>query len=82
MLVISRGPSEFYQQSLYKHGWSLFKQSMTLESLPSFGKVLDQGYRTADIYRSDKEKKVPGSKMGALVEEALSEVVKKTYQTV
>ena len=33
--------SEYYQQSLYKHGWSLFKQSMTEESLPSFAGVLD-----------------------------------------
>jgi cellulose synthase operon protein C len=33
--------SEFYQQSLYKHGWSLFKQSLTEESLPSFAGVLD-----------------------------------------
>src|ERR1700761_8619883 len=33
--------SEFYGQSLYKHGWSLFKQSMTEESLPSFSGVLD-----------------------------------------
>jgi cellulose synthase operon protein C len=41
--VIARGSdSAFYQQSLYKHGWSLFKQSMTLESLPSFGRVLDR----------------------------------------
>jgi cellulose synthase operon protein C len=41
--VIGRGgTSAFYQQALYKHGWSLFKQSMTLESLPSFGGVLDR----------------------------------------
>ena len=41
--VIGRGAgSAFYQQSLYKHGWSLFKQSLTLESLPSFGGVLDK----------------------------------------
>jgi tetratricopeptide (TPR) repeat protein len=41
--VIKHGAnSSFYQQSLYKHGWSLFKQSMTLESLPSFGGVLDR----------------------------------------
>jgi cellulose synthase operon protein C len=41
--VIARGPaSGFYQQSLYKHGWSLFKESRTEESLPSFGRVLDQ----------------------------------------
>jgi tetratricopeptide (TPR) repeat protein len=60
--VISRGPSEFYQQSLYKHGWSLFKQSMALESLPSFGKVLDQelgttgsGRRLESLKRGDRE---------------------------
>lgn len=41
-LVIQQGrASHFYEQSLYKHGWSLFKQSMTEESLPSFGGVLD-----------------------------------------
>ena len=44
--VIGRGgTSTFYQQSLYKHGWSLFKQSLTLESLPSFGGVLDRDAR-------------------------------------
>jgi tetratricopeptide (TPR) repeat protein len=42
-VVIKAGKSsEFYQQSLYKHGWALFKQSMTEESLPSFAGVLDQ----------------------------------------
>ncbi len=42
-VVISRGPSSaFYEQSLYKHGWSLFKQSLNEESLPSFAGVLDQ----------------------------------------
>jgi len=41
--VIARGGSSgFYQQALYKHGWALFKQGMTLESLPSFGGVLDR----------------------------------------
>ncbi len=41
-VVIKVGKSsEYYQQSLYKHGWSLFKQSMTEESLPSFAGVLD-----------------------------------------
>ena len=34
--------SSFYTQSLYKHGWSLFKQSLNEESLPSFAGVLDQ----------------------------------------
>ncbi|MGH8220994.1 MAG: tetratricopeptide repeat protein [Steroidobacteraceae bacterium] len=41
--VIRRGPnSGFYQQSLYKHGWSLFKESKNEESLHSFAGVLDQ----------------------------------------
>ena len=41
--VISQGPGvPFYEQSLYKHGWSLFKQSASEESLPSFAGVLDQ----------------------------------------
>jgi tetratricopeptide (TPR) repeat protein len=41
--VIARGRtgSAFYGQSLYKHGWSLFKQSMNEDSLPSFAEVLD-----------------------------------------
>ena len=42
-VVIQRGASSaFYEQSLYKHGWSLFKQSLNDESLPSFAGVLDQ----------------------------------------
>ena len=42
-VVIQRGASSaFYEQSLYKHGWSLFKQSLNEESLPSFAGVLDQ----------------------------------------
>jgi len=41
--VIAAGPngSTFYPQSLYKHGWSLFKQSQNEECLESFAKVLD-----------------------------------------
>jgi cellulose synthase operon protein C len=33
--------STFYQQSLYKHGWSLFKQGLNEDSLPSFAELLD-----------------------------------------
>ncbi|HXS27964.1 MAG TPA: tetratricopeptide repeat protein [Steroidobacteraceae bacterium] len=41
--VIRRGTaSGFYRQSLYKQGWSLFKQSKNEESLPAFAGVLDQ----------------------------------------
>jgi TolA-binding protein len=40
--VILVGPtSQFYNQSLYKHGWSLFKQGETDRSLGSFARVLD-----------------------------------------
>jgi cellulose synthase operon protein C len=62
--VIARGTSsEFYQQSLYKRGWSLFKQSLTLESLPSFGGVLDRelgtkpgkAVRVESLKRADRE---------------------------
>ena len=40
--VVARGSSSaFYEQALYKHGWSLFKQSRHQESLDSFMDVLD-----------------------------------------
>jgi tetratricopeptide (TPR) repeat protein len=41
--VLARGPagSTFYQQSLYKHGWSQFKQGMNEDSLKSFADLLD-----------------------------------------
>ena len=40
--VIKIGPSSaFYSQSLYKHGWSLFKQGESERSLDSFADVLD-----------------------------------------
>ncbi|TLY68198.1 MAG: tetratricopeptide repeat protein, partial [Gammaproteobacteria bacterium] len=62
--VIGRGAgSAFFQQSLYKRGWSLFKQSQALESLPSFGGVLDQelgagrgkSVRLETLKRADRE---------------------------
>jgi len=62
--VVARGSgSAFYQQSLYKHGWSLFKQSLTLESLSSFGGVLDselgttpaKTVRIESLKRADRE---------------------------
>ena len=42
-VVIRLGRSSaFYTQSLYKDGWSLFKQSQNEDSLPPFAGVLDQ----------------------------------------
>ena len=41
--VIKTGPSsEFYEQALYKHGWSLFKQGDGDAANASFGKLLDR----------------------------------------
>ncbi len=41
--VVSRGDkSTFLTQSLYKSGWSLFKQGLNDESLPQFAGVLDR----------------------------------------
>jgi tetratricopeptide (TPR) repeat protein len=63
-VVIQQGKSShFYEQSLYKHGWSLFKQGLTEESLPSFGGVLDaklmlaggKAARLEDLKRADRE---------------------------
>lgn len=57
--AISRGTSStFYEQSLYKHGWSLFKQSSNEESLGSFAGVLDEklgNAKPADLKRADRE---------------------------
>ena len=40
--VVKMGPaSAYYNQSLYKHGWSLFKQGENERSLESFAGVLD-----------------------------------------
>ena len=61
--AIDRGPgSGFYQQSLYKHGWALFKESRADEGLPSFGRVLDhelgttgKGRSVESLKRADRE---------------------------
>jgi cellulose synthase operon protein C len=40
--VIARGAaSSFYIQSLYKSGWSLYKESLPAQSLPAFARLLD-----------------------------------------
>ena len=63
-IVVQHGTaSTFYEQSLYKRGWSLFKQSLTEESLPSFGGVLDRKLaaingkapRLEDLKRAERE---------------------------
>src|SRR5580658_7602112 len=41
VLAKGRFGSSFYTQSLYKHGWSQFKQGQNEDSLKSFGDLLD-----------------------------------------
>ena len=65
--VIHHGAtSAFYEQSLYKHGWSMFKQAQVEESLPSFAGVLDHALlsgkgnarrlkKVEDLSRADRE---------------------------
>jgi tetratricopeptide (TPR) repeat protein len=41
----------FFQQGLYKQGWSLFKQNLNDESLPVFARLLDAKLRDASAAR-------------------------------
>ena len=41
-VLVDGDASPFYEQSLYKHGWTLFKQSRNEESLQSFLALLDR----------------------------------------
>ena len=61
---IARGPqSAFYEQSLYKHGWALFKESLNEDSLASFAALLDaklgaqpaRAVKLEDLKRADRE---------------------------
>jgi tetratricopeptide (TPR) repeat protein len=62
---VTRGGGEYYQQGLYKQGWSLFKQSLNDDSLPVFARLLDlqlrdptapQGFRPVEsLGRADRE---------------------------
>jgi TolA-binding protein len=61
---IARGSaSAFYEQSLYKHGWSLFKESLNEDSLKSFAALLDAKLgkepahfvKLEDLKRADRE---------------------------
>jgi TolA-binding protein len=62
--VIARGAgSPFYVQSLYKSGWSLYKESLPKQCLPLFAKLLDvellgpsgRERPLSDLKRADRE---------------------------
>ncbi|HET7811992.1 MAG TPA: tetratricopeptide repeat protein [Steroidobacteraceae bacterium] len=58
--VVGKGDkSAFLTQSLYKHGWSLFKQGQNDESLPSFAGVLDRTMLTKSTHKLVPLDKLP-----------------------
>jgi len=67
-VVIKQGrSSHFFEQSLYKHGWSLFKQSLTEESLPSFGGVVSVWRKARMSANSCSFKITPSGGIGEIV---------------
>ena len=58
--VVTKGDkSSFLTQSLYKHGWSLFKQGLNEDSLPSFAGVLDRTMLTKTTHKLVPLEKLP-----------------------
>ena len=58
--VVTKGDkAAFLSQSLYKHGWSLFKQGLNDESLPSFAGVLDRTMLAKDTHALIPLEKLP-----------------------
>jgi len=58
--VVSKGDkSSFLTQSLYKHGWSLFKQGLSDDSLPSFAGVLDRTMLSKTTHKLVPVEKLP-----------------------
>ncbi|HJR68787.1 MAG TPA: tetratricopeptide repeat protein, partial [Gammaproteobacteria bacterium] len=68
----------FYEQSLYKHGWSLFKQQLYDESLVSFFGLLDRQLGTDNAATGDRDPAVLYSAMGR----AQQELVDDTFRVV
>jgi TolA-binding protein len=72
--VLSTGPSSpFYEQSLYKHGWSLFKQQLYDESLVSFFGLLDRQLGTDNSASGDLDPAVIYSAMGRAQQELVDD---------
>lgn len=71
--VLARGPegSTYYGQSLYKHGWSLFKQGRNEESLKSFFSVLDRSLIDPKARGGAKELEILGRADRELDEDTL-----------
>jgi tetratricopeptide (TPR) repeat protein len=77
--VLTRGEATgFYEQALYKHGWSLFKQQLYDESLVSFFGLLDRQLGTDNSATGDRDPAVLYSAMGR----AQQELVDDTFRVV
>ena len=72
--VLKRGSSsQFYQQSLYKHGWSLFKQQQYEKSLGSFFALLDVKLGTDNAASGDQDPAMIYSRMGRAEQELVDD---------
>lgn len=69
--VTARGTGPFYQQALYKQGWSLFKQNLNEESLPVFARLLDAQLRDDSAPRGMRPLDTLGRADRELVEDTL-----------
>jgi cellulose synthase operon protein C len=69
--VTRPGSGDFYQQALYKQGWSLFKQNLNDESLPVFGRLLDLKLRDARAPRGFRQPETLARADGEIVEDTL-----------
>jgi len=69
--VTRPGSGDFYQQALYKQGWSLFKQNLNDESLPVFGRLLDLKLRDARAPRGFRQPETLARADREIVEDTL-----------
>jgi tetratricopeptide (TPR) repeat protein len=70
--------SPFYEQSLYKHGWTLFKQELYEESFASFFALLDRHLGTDNDASGDRDPAALYAAMGR----AQQELVDDTFRVV
>ena len=73
MCSASGESSPFYEQSLYKHGWALFKQQEYDDSLASFFTLLDRQLGTDNDATGDRDPAVLYSAMGRAQQELVDD---------
>jgi tetratricopeptide (TPR) repeat protein len=77
--VLQTGPaSKFYEQALYKNGWSLFKQMLHEESLDSFFSLLDR--KLIPYGSSDRSTVADTDRVIAEMSRAEREMVEDTFR--